>query len=181
MAYQVGVMVGSLRRESFNRQLAELAMKVAPVELQMTLLPIGDLPFYNQDLDERLPEMVVGLKAAVEGLDGVLLVTPEYNRSIPALLKNAVDWISRPEGQNSWAGKPAGIMGASNGQFATIQAQYDLRKVLTHAGVLVMPQPQVLVPKAQNKLIDGEWDDKTRQKVTEFMAALTVWVSRFAD
>jgi chromate reductase len=179
MVYKVGVIVGSLRRESFNRQLAELAIKVAPVELEMVSLSIADLPFYNQDLDEQLPVAVVELKTAVEGLDGMLLVTPEYNRSIPALLKNAVDWVSRPEGQNSWTGKPVGIIGASNGQFATIQAQYDLRKVLTHAGVLVMPQPQVLVAKAQTKLVDGQWDDKTQQKVAEFMAALATWVGRF--
>lgn len=176
---KVGVIVGSLRQDSFNKKLAALAMDVAPESLNLEIIPIGELPVFNQDLDSDMPEMVTQLKAQIEAVDAVLFITPEYNRSIPALVKNAIDWASRPEGHNSWKGKPAGIMGASNGQFGTIHSQYDLRKVLTHVNMLVMPQPQIMVTNSAKKLEGGNWDDKTREKVTEFMVAFAEWVGKF--
>jgi len=104
------------------------------------------------------------------------VVTPEYNRSIPAVLKNALDWGSRPE--SVWKGKPVGIMGASDGQFGTIHSQFEVRKVMTHTSSLVMPQPQVLVTKAPEKLKDGKFDEMTEKVVGKYMAALAEWVKK---
>src|SRR5659263_471227 len=128
--YQIAVVVGSLRRDSFNRRLATGIVKLAPPEFTFKQLDLGDLPLYNQDDDENQAESVKRLKNGIESAQGVLFVTPEYNRSIPGVLKNAIDHASRPPGQNSWAGKPAGVLGASIGVMGTAMAQQHLRGVL---------------------------------------------------
>lgn len=120
--YQIAVIVGSLRKESYNRRLATAIAKLAPPEFSFNQMQINDLPPYNQDDDENQAASVRQMKAEVQAADGILIVTPEYNRSIPGILKNVLDHGSRPSGQNVWAGKPAGILGASPGNTGTAMA-----------------------------------------------------------
>ncbi|MET0520055.1 MAG: NAD(P)H-dependent oxidoreductase [Burkholderiaceae bacterium] len=134
--YQIAVIVGSLRRESLNRKLAGALARLAPAEFQFKQLQIGDLPLYDQDDDAKQADQVLRLKAEIRAAQGVLFVTPEYNRSIPGVLKNAIDHASRPYGQSAWIGKPAGIIGISPGAIGTALAQAHLRNVL---GALAMP------------------------------------------
>ncbi|MGL5114271.1 MAG: NADPH-dependent FMN reductase, partial [Beijerinckiaceae bacterium] len=128
--YQIAVFVGSLRKESFNRKLATALARLAPAGFAFKQIEIGDLPFYNQDDDASPPASVERLKAAIAAADGLLFVTAEYNRSIPGVLKNAIDHASRPYGKSVWAGKPAGIIGVSLGAIGTAMAQQHLRNVL---------------------------------------------------
>src|SRR5215475_16111736 len=134
----VAIIVGSNRRESINRKLALALSKLAEGKLAGHIVQIDDLPMYNQDLDNALPASVHRFKSEIERADAVLFVTPEHNRSIPAVLKNAIDWGTRPYGHNSWAGKPAAITGTSQGAAGTALAQQHLRQILGNLGVLVM-------------------------------------------
>ena len=133
--YQIAVVVGSLRRDSFNQKLANGIMKLAPPECSFKQSQIGDLPLYNQDDDDRPAEPVKRLKAEIAEAQGLLFVTPEYNRSMPGVLKNALDHASRPYGQNAWAGKPGGVIGASIGSIGTAVAQQHLRNSLAYLDV----------------------------------------------
>ena len=128
--YKVGYLVGSLARGSINRKLAKALAKLAPPELALEEIPIGELPLYSYDYDADFPEVARRFKQAIAGVDGVLFVTPEYNRSIPGALKNAIDWASRPWGQNSFSRKPSGVIGTSPGAIGTAVAQQQLRGVL---------------------------------------------------
>jgi chromate reductase, NAD(P)H dehydrogenase (quinone) len=130
--YNIVVMVGSLRRESYNRQLTTGLGKLLPPEFSLHQLEIGDLPLYNQDDDTDPPAAAKRLKTEVAGAHGVIFVTPEYNRSVPGVLKNAIDHISRPYGQSAWKGKPAGVVGMSVGAAGTSMAQQHLRKMLAY-------------------------------------------------
>jgi chromate reductase, NAD(P)H dehydrogenase (quinone) len=135
---KIAILVGSNRRESINRKLAQALAKLGGEQLAFHFVAIDDLPLYNQDLEAELPESVIRFKAEIAAADGLLFVTPEHNRSIPALLKNAIDWGARPYGQNSWSGKPAAITGTSPGAIGAAIAQMHLRQVLGVLGVLVM-------------------------------------------
>lgn len=137
-AVNVAVIVGSNRRNSLNRSLARALARLADGKLALRIVEIDDLPMYNQDLESALPASVVRFKAAIEDADALLIVTPEHNRSIPAALKNAIDWGTRPYGRNSWAGKLAAITGTSPGAIGTALAQQHLRQVLGALGVLVV-------------------------------------------
>ena len=137
--YQIAVIVGSLRKESFNRRLADAVIRLAPAEFSFKQLKIDDLPLYNQDDDGNQAEPVKRLKNEIKAAQGLLFVTPEYNRSIPGVLKNAIDHASRPYGQNAWAGKPAGVLGASIGAIGTAIAQQHLRNVLAAGSVHSSP------------------------------------------
>mgnify|MGYP001216088617 CR=1 FL=1 len=152
--YQIAVVVGSLRKDSFNRKLANALTKLAPAEFVFKQVRIDDLPLYNQDDDAHQAESVLRLKAEVAAAQGLLFVTPEYNRSIPGVLKNALDHGSRPYGKNCWAGKPAGVVGVSVGAIGTAMAQQHLRNVLAYLDVQVMGQPEAFI---QAK--DGLFDD----------------------
>jgi chromate reductase, NAD(P)H dehydrogenase (quinone) len=136
--YQVGYFVGSLSSTSINRILSRALIRLAPPDLQFTEIPIGDLPLYNPDHDTDYPPEARALKEAIARSDAVLFVTPEYNRSIPGALKNAIDWASRPWGQNSFHHIPAGVIGASIGAIGTALAQQSLRGVLTAACFLLV-------------------------------------------
>src|SRR3954465_9031021 len=144
-ALRIGVVVGSNRKGSINLKLARALIKLAPVELQCEIFRIDDLPVFSQDEDQNPPEPVRRLKEQLQGADGILLVTPEYNRSIPAVLKNALDWASRPYGQNAWAGKPAAISGASIGAIGTAAVQQHLRSVLGYLDMPTLGQPEVYI------------------------------------
>src|SRR5215471_12779582 len=135
---KIAVVVGSNRRDSLNRKLAQALTRLGEDRHRFSFVRVDDLPLYNQDLEAELPKSVVRLKAEIASADGVLFVTPEHNRSIPAMLKNAIDWAARPYGHNSWAGKPAAITGTSPGAIGAAIAQVHLRQVLGTLGALVM-------------------------------------------
>jgi chromate reductase, NAD(P)H dehydrogenase (quinone) len=144
-ARKVAVFVGSLRAASYNRQLALGLAKLAPSDWAFEHVEIGDLPLYNQDHDKAMPEPALRLKQHVAGAEALLFVTAEYNRSIPGVLKNAIDTASRPYGHNSFAGKPAGVIGASVGAIGTALAQQHLRNVLAYLDVPVLGQPEAFI------------------------------------
>lgn len=143
--YRIAVIVGSLRQESINRKLAHALVRLAPPEFSFYQPEIGDLPLYNQDHDDNQAESVQRLKSEVQAASGLLFVTPEYNRSLPGVLKNALDNASRPYGQSAWAGKPAGVVGASIGSIGSAIAQQHLRGVLAYLDVPTMGQPEVFI------------------------------------
>jgi chromate reductase len=128
--YKVGYFVGSLAKASINRRLAAALVRLAPPELQMTEIPFKDLPLYSYDYDANYPQVALDFKAAIAAVDATLFVTPEYNRSIPGALKNAIDWASRPYGTNSFARKPSAVIGTSPGKIGTAIAQQHLRSIL---------------------------------------------------
>ncbi len=143
--YPIGVVVGSLRKDSLNRQLANALAHMAPKEFAFQQLEIGDLPLYNQDDDAHQAPQVLRLKTDIRSCVGLLFFTPEYNRSMPGVLKNAIDHASRPYGDNAWAGKPAGVLGASVGATGSALAQQHLRNVLAYLDVPCMGQPEAFI------------------------------------
>jgi chromate reductase len=152
--YQIAVIVGSLRRDSFNRKLATAMAKLAPSEFSFKHVEIGDLPLYNQDDDAKQAESVKRLKSEIKAAQGLLFVTAEYNRSVPGVLKNAIDHASRPYGQSAWTGKPAGVLGVSVGSTGTALAQQHLRNVLACLDVPVLGQPEAFI-QAKDGLFDA--------------------------
>lgn len=179
---KIAVVVGSLRKDSFNRRLARAVEKLAPDEFTFDHVQIDDLPLYSQDLDADYPAAATRLKKHIESADGLLFVTPEYNRSIPGVLKNAIDLASRPWGTNSFAGKPGAVIGTSIGATGTAMAQQHLRNVLVFLDVPVMPQPEVFIQfKDELIAVDGTIaSDSTRKFLRGFVDKYVVWVKRFA-
>ena len=173
--YQVAVVVGSLRKESFNRAFAQAVVKLAPTDFSFKFVEIGDLPLYNQDDDGNQSAPVKRLKDEIKSAQAVLFVTPEYNRSIPGVLKNALDQASRPYGQSAWAGKPAGILGISPGAMGTAMAQQHLRNVLTFLDMPTLGQPEAFL-----QMKDG-FIDETGNIGEGSRAFLQSWMDRFAD
>lgn len=170
--HQVAVIVGSLRRESINRHFARALARLAAPTLEFRLVDLTDVPLYNEDLWQQPPEGVLRLKREVDAAAAVLFVTPEYNRSIPAVVKNVIDWGSRPYGQNSWAGKPGAIVGASPGVIGTAVAQAQLRSILVGCGVGLLGQPEVYL-QTRPGLIGDDFsiaDEKTREFLSGFIA-----------
>lgn len=141
----IAVIVGSLRKDSLNRQLADALAHLAPTDFSFSQVQLHDLPLYNQDDDTHQAEQVLRMKAHIQKSHGLLFVTPEYNRSIPGVLKNAIDHASRPMGQGVWGGKPAGVIGASVGALGTAMAQQHLRNILSYLNVPTMGQPEGFV------------------------------------
>ena len=152
--YTIAVLVGSLRRESYNRKLAHALTLLAPQEFTFEQSQIDDLPLYNQDDDDVPGAAVRRLKEEVQKAHGLLFITPEYNRSIPGVLKNAIDHASRPYGKSAWAGKPAGVLGVSVGAIGTALAQQHLRNVLAYLDVPTLGQPEVFI-QAKDDLFDA--------------------------
>ncbi len=180
--FKVAVIVGSSRRESVNRRLAQALARLGADKFAFSFIQVDDLPLYNQDLEAELPKSVARFKSEVAAADGLLFVTPEHNRSIPALLKNAIDWGARPYGQNSWNGKPVAITGTSPGAIATAIAQQHLRQVLGNLGVLVMGGEAYVGFKPG--LIDADGaiaDESTRKFLQGFVDQFATLVARFAD
>jgi chromate reductase len=153
----IAVIVGSLRRDSLNRKLADALAMLAPDDFSFSQVEIGDLPLYNQDDDSRQGAAVLRLKSQIQSAQGLLFVTPEYNRSIPGVLKNALDHASRPYGKSVWDGKPAGVLGASVGAVGTALAQQHLRNILAYLNVPTLGQPEAFVHAK-----DGFFDDQGR-------------------
>ncbi len=175
----IAVVVGSLRRDSYNRKLADGIVELAPPEFSFRQTQIGDLPLYNQDDDAHQAASVVRLKQDIMAAHGLLFVTPEYNRSIPGVLKNAIDHASRPYGQSAWAGKPAGILGVSVGAAGTAMAQQHLRNILAYLDVPTLGQPEVFL-QAKAELFDGTGDlgPDSRQFLQAWMDRYVAWVKR---
>jgi chromate reductase, NAD(P)H dehydrogenase (quinone) len=180
MPKQIGYVVGSLRKESLNRKLAAALIKLGPPDFTFKEIRIGDLPLYNQDDDKAQAAEVQRLKSEIRSCDGILFVTPEYNRSIPGVLKNALDHASRPYGQNAWAGKPAGVIGCSVGTIGTAVAQLHLRTILAYLDMPTLGQPEVYL-----HVKDGFFDDAgnfasadTRKFLHGWMDKYVAWVKR---
>jgi chromate reductase len=180
--YQIAVVVGSLRHDSFNRKLASAVAKLAPPEFSFNQVQIGDLPLYNQDDDTNQAESVKRLKKEINEAHGLLFVTPEYNRSIPGVLKNAIDHASRPYGQSAWAGKPAGVLGASPGAMGTAMAQQHLRNILATLDVPTLGQPEAFI-QAKDGLFDeaGNIGAGSMKFLQIWMERYVVWVKKHAD
>jgi chromate reductase, NAD(P)H dehydrogenase (quinone) len=172
--YQIAVVVGSLRRESFNRQLANALIALAPSELTFISPRIDDLPLYNQDDDANQAEPVQRLKRELQASQGLLFVTPEYNRSIPGVLKNAIDHASRPYGHNAWARKPAGVIGASIGSTGTAMAQQHLRNVLAYLDVPTLAQPEAFI-----HVKEGYFDKDGKVASPDHKKYLQRWMDRY--
>ncbi|SBT05855.1 NADPH-dependent FMN reductase [Candidatus Accumulibacter aalborgensis] len=179
--YQIAVVVGSLRRDSFNRKLANALARLAPADFSFSQVEIGDLPLYNQDDDARQADSVQRLKAELAAAQGLLFVTAEYNRSIPGVLKNAIDHASRPYGQSAWAGKPAGVIGASVGAIGTAMAQQHLRNVLAYLDVPTLGQPEAFI-HAKDGLFDeaGDVGEGSRKFLQSWMDRYVAWVRKHA-
>src|SRR5215468_7411832 len=180
--FKIAVIVGSNRRESVNRRLAQALAKLSVEKFSFSFVQIDDLPIYNQDLEGELPKSVARFKSEIAAADGLLFVTPEHNRSIPTVLKNAIDWGARPHGQNSWSGKPAANTGTSPGAIGTAIAQQHLRQVLGVLGVLVMGGEAYVSFKPG--LIDADGaiaDESTRKFMAGFVDQFATLVARFAD
>jgi chromate reductase len=179
--YNIAVLVGSLRRDSFNRKLANAIVKLAPPEFSFQQVQIGDLPLYNQDYDENPGENVKRLKTEIKSADGLLFVTAEYNRSIPGVLKNALDHASRPYGQSVWAGKPAGILGVSVGATGTSAAQQHLRNILAYLDVPTLGQPEAFL-QAKESLFDhdGNIGAESKKFLQTWMDQYVAWLKKHA-
>ncbi|MCU1546059.1 MAG: phosphodiesterase [Homoserinimonas sp.] len=178
--YAVGYFVGSLSAASINRKLSQALIRLAPPELEFTEIPIRDLPLYNYDFDANYPPAGVALKEAIASVDAVLFVTPEYNRAIPGGLKNAIDWASRPWGQNSFAGKPSAVIGGSIGAIGTAVAQQNLRSVLSFCNSPQMNSPEAYIQITEG-LISDEGDvnnEGTKQFLSMFMSEFYEFITR---
>ena len=177
--YPIAVIVGSLRKDSFNRKLANAVVKLAPAEFSFKQVQIGNLPLYNQDDEVNPAESVKQLKAEIAGSRGLLFVTPEYNRSIPGVLKNAIDHASRPYGQNAWAGKPAGVMGTSMGASGTAMAQQHLRNILAYLDVPTLGQPEAFIHMREGLFDEaGNIGPDRREFLQSWMDHFVAWVKR---
>ena len=174
--HRIAVLVGSLRTDSLNRKLATALAGLAPKDFTFAQVRIDDLPLYNQDNDGNPPEPVRRLKNDIANAQGVLFVTPEYNRSVPGVLKNAIDHASRPYGQSSFAGKPAGVLGISVGQLGTSMAQQHLRNILAYLDMPTLGQPEVFLQKRE-----GFFDDKGGIGIEDTRRFLQSWMDRYVE
>ena len=179
----VAVMVGSLRKDSINRKIAQALVALAPESLRCSFVEIGDLPLYNQDLDTATPPPAwIAFRASIRAADALLFVTPEYNRSVPGALKNAIDVGSRPSGQNVWNGKPGAVVSVTQGALGAFGANHALRQSLVFVNVPVMAQPEAYIGRAA-ALFDAEGkltDDSTREFLKKSAAAFAQWIERNA-
>ena len=182
MPKRIGVFVGSLRKESFNRKMANAFTALAPQSLMLEIVEIGGLPLYNQDYDDggNPPSAWVAFRERVRRFDGVLFVTPEYNRSVPGVLKNAIDVGSRPYGQSVWAGKPGAVISVSPGAIGGFGANHHLRQSLVFLDVPAMQQPEAYIGGAA-QLFDANGDitnETTRAFLIKFLDAFAAWIAK---
>jgi chromate reductase len=173
--YHIAVVVGSLRKDSFNRKLAGTIANLSPADFIFKQVEIGDLPLYNQDDDDHPAPAVKRLKLEIAAAQGILFVTPEYNRSIPGVLKNAIDHASRPYGQSAWMGKPAGLLGSSLGAVGSAVAQQELRNVLAYLDMPTLGQPEVFLTANE------ETFDESGKVSVETEEFLQCWMNRYVD
>jgi chromate reductase len=175
--YTIAVVVGSIRKESFNRQLAGALEKLFPADFRFTAVRIDDLPLYNQDDDANPSAPVTRLKNEISAAQGVLFFTPEYNRSIPGVLKNAIDHASRPYGQSVWNGKPAGVIGASVGPIGTALAQQHLRNILAYLNMPTLGQPEAFIHNKEGLYdADGNIGEASKKFLQSWVDAYVAFV-----
>jgi len=179
----VAVLVGSLRKDSINRKFAQALGKLAAGRLDFRFVELGDVPMYNDDLFENLPASITRLKSDIASADAVLFVSPEYNRSFPAVLKNAIDWGTRPYGQNSFAAKPGGLIGTSPGAAGAAAGQNHLKSVLNVVDVVLMGQPEVYFHyKPELFAEDGSVkDEATKAFLERYIARFVQWIERTSE
>ncbi len=173
---------GSLRKGSFNTAALRAAVELCPAEAEVEICEIGNLPLFDQDSEQDPPAAVTEFKQKVAAADAIIFSTPEYNYSVPGVLKNAIDCGSRPYGKSAWDGKPAAIMGASPGGIATARAQYDLRKMMVFLNMFPINKPEVMIGNCSNKF-DAEGnlnDDATRDIILRMLEALIAWTRKIA-
>jgi len=182
MTWNVLGIVGSLRAASYNRALMRAAVELAPADMKITVFDgIGDLPLFNGDVEAAGdPPPVQRFKQAIAAADALLIATPEYNYGVPGLLKNAIDWGSRPPGKSAFRGKPAAIVGASMGTGGTTRAQHSLRQSFVAVEIYAMVQPEFLLARAHDRIdVDGRLhDEKTRNALGAVLTAFSVWIAR---
>jgi chromate reductase len=171
---------GSLRKDSYNRSLLRAALEGVPKDGELEIFDLEGIPPFNQDLESQPPQKVKEFKAKIRAADAILIATPEYNYSIPGVLKNAIDSASRPYGDNAFEGKPVALMGASIGMLGTARAQYHLRQSFVFLNMYPLNRPEVMVPFAQEKIDkDGKLtDQKTKAKIKELVEALVTWTQK---
>jgi chromate reductase len=179
--YQIAMIVGSLRRDSINRKLALAIEKLGPTDFTFSPVQIDDLPLYNQDDDTHQRSSVKRMKAQITDSQGIIFVTPEYNRSIPGVLKNAIDHASRPYGESAWTGKPAGVLGASVGAMGTSMAQQHLRNILACLDVATLGLPEVSL-HAKEGFFDqsGNINESSTVFLQHWMDLYVAWVKQHA-
>jgi chromate reductase, NAD(P)H dehydrogenase (quinone) len=180
MPIHVSVIVGSLRQKSWSRRVARAIERLAPAGLELSYVEIGDLPHYNEDLEAEPPQAWTRFRAAIAASNALLFVTPEFNRGMPGVLKNAVDVGSRPWGKSVWAGKPAAVVGVSPGALGAFGASNQLRQVLAGVGATAMPHPEAYISNVAAYFDQGGElaDDKTRAFLSGFIAAFKSWIER---
>jgi chromate reductase, NAD(P)H dehydrogenase (quinone) len=179
--YNIAVIVGSIRKDSFNKKLAKALEKLFPADFSFTTVRIDDLPLYNQDDDGNPSAQVKRLKGEIKAAQGLLFFTPEYNRSIPGVLKNAIDHASRPYGQSVWDGKPAGVIGASVGAIGTALAQQHLRNILAYLNVPTLGQPEAFVHNKEGLYdADGNISEASRKFLQGWVDAYVGFVKTHA-
>ncbi len=178
--YRIGYFVGSLSSTSINRELAKALIRLAPDDMEFTEIPIGDLPLYSPDYDADFPPEATALKEAIAASDAILFVTPEYNRSIPGALKNAIDWASRPAGDNSFDQMAAAVIGTSRGQIGTAMAQQSLRGVLSFCNARQMTAPEAYIRYSPETFPgDGEVaDESTRAFLSRYIEEFHIYIER---
>jgi chromate reductase, NAD(P)H dehydrogenase (quinone) len=174
---------GSLRRESYNRAALRAATELAPEDATIDIFELDGIPGFNQDEEQNPPAKVVELKRCIRGADAILIVTPEYNYSVPGVLKNAIDWASRPYGDSAWSGKPAAIMGASVGTIATARAQYHLRQMMVFLNMFPINQPEVMIGNASERFdVEGNLtDDTTKDLIRQLLQSLVDWTRKIGQ
>ncbi len=171
---------GSLRRESYNRAALRAATKLVPKGAMLETFELDGIPVFNQDEEQKPPPKVAELKRRIHEADAILFVTPEYNYSVPGVLKNTIDWASRPYGDSAWNGKPAAIMGASVGALGTARAQYHLRQILVYLNMFPINQPEVMIGNAAERF-DQEGSligEATKDFIRELLQSLVEWTRR---
>jgi len=182
MKKQINILgfAGSLRKGSYNKALLRTAMELTPKNAKLKIFDLEGIPPFNQDLEGEMPEKVKELKAKIRAADSILVATPEHNYSIPGVLKNALDWASRPCGDNSFEGKPVAIMSASTGMLGGARAQYHLRQVFVFLNMHPINKPEVIVPFADEKFDEqGRLiDENTKERIKELLESLVAWTKK---
>jgi chromate reductase len=174
---------GSLRRASYNRAALRAATQLVPQDTTLEIFELDGIPGFNQDEEQNPPAKVADFKRRIRAADAILIVTPEYNYSIPGVLKNAIDWASRPYGDSAWSGKPVAIMGASIGTIGTARAQYHLRQVFVFLNMFPVNQPEVMIGNAAERF-DAQGnltDETTKDFIRKLLQSLVEWTGRFAQ
>jgi chromate reductase len=180
---QILGIAGSLRRASYNRAALRAAMQLVPQEAALDIFELDGISGFNQDEEQNPPPKVIELKRGIREADAILIVTPEYNYSIPGVLKNAIDWASRPYGDSAWNGKPVALMGASIGAIGTARAQYHLRQVFVFLNMFPINQPEVMISNAGERFDAGGnlTDETTKKLIRQLLQSLADWTRRLAQ